>query len=73
MGILNLTPDSFYDGNLNITSNFLKDKLEAFKYADIIDVGAESTRPFSDAIPVKEEIDRLSVFMDMKDSIDKTL
>ena len=73
MGILNLTPDSFYDGNLNITSNFLKDKLEAFKYADIIDVGAESTRPFSDAISIDDEINRLSVFMAIKDSVNKVL
>jgi len=73
MGILNLTPDSFYDGNLNITSNFLKDKLEAFKYADIIDVGAESTRPFSDAISIDDEINRLSLFMAIKDSVNKVL
>ena len=73
MGILNLTPDSFYDGNPNINSNFIKDKLETYKYADIIDVGAESTRPFSDAISINEEINRLSIFMDIKDSINKTL
>tara|TARA_Y100001970_G_scaffold42776_1_gene53264 strand:- start:46843 stop:47586 length:744 start_codon:yes stop_codon:yes gene_type:complete len=73
MGILNLTPDSFYDGNPNINSNFLKDKLETFKYADIIDVGAESTRPFSDAISIDEEINRLSVFMEIKDTINKVL
>ncbi len=73
MGILNLTPDSFYDGNPNINSNFLKDKLDTFKYADIIDVGAESTRPFSDAISINEEINRLSVFMDIKDTINKVL
>ena len=73
MGILNLTPDSFYDGNPNINSNFLKDKLDTFKYADIIDVGAESTRPFSDAISIDEEINRLSVFMDIKDTINKVL
>ena len=73
MGILNLTPDSFYDGNPTINTTFLKEKLQTFKYADIIDVGAESTRPFSDVISVEEEIDRLSVFMDIKDGINKTL
>ena len=73
MGILNLTPDSFYDGNPNIDSNFLKEKLQTFKYADIIDVGAESTRPFSDTISIEEEINRLSVFMNIKGSINKTL
>ena len=73
MGILNLTPDSFYDGNSKIDTTFLNDKLEAFKHADIIDVGAESTRPFSDAISIDEEINRLSIFMDIKDNINKTL
>ena len=73
MGILNLTPDSFYDGNSNIDIPFLKKKIQHFKYADMIDVGAESTRPFSDTISVDEEINRLSIFMDMKDNINKTL
>ena len=73
MGILNLTPDSFYDGNSNIDIPFLKKKIQHFKYADMIDVGAESTRPFSDVISVDEEINRLSIFMDMKDNLNKTL
>ena len=73
MGILNLAPDSFYDGNSNIDIPFLKKKIQNFKYADMIDVGAESTRPFSDVISVDEEINRLSIFMDMKDNINKTL
>ena len=73
MGILNLTPDSFYDGNSNIDIPFLKKKIQNFKYADMIDVGAESTRPFSDVISVDEEINRLSIFIDMKDNINKTL
>ena len=73
MGILNLTPDSFYDGNKNITPSFLKEKLKTFKYSDIIDVGAESTRPYSDSISVEEEINRLSIFMDIKDDINKIL
>ena len=73
MGILNLTPDSFYDGNSNIDIPFLNKKIETFKYADMIDVGAESTRPFSDTISVNEEINRLSIFMDIKDNINKTL
>ena len=73
MGILNLTPDSFYDGNSNIDVPFLNKKIETFKYADMIDVGAESTRPFSDTISVDEEINRLSIFMDIKDNLNKTL
>ena len=73
MGILNLTPDSFYDGTENINTFFLKEKIKTFKYADIIDVGAESTRPFSDSITVHEETTRLSIFMDIKDTTDKIL
>ena len=73
MGILNLTPDSFYDGNSNIDVPYLNKKIHTFKYADMIDVGAESTRPFSDVISVDKEINRLSMFMDMKDNINKPL
>lgn len=61
MGILNVTPDSFSDGGLYL------DKEKAIKHgmqlieegADILDVGGESTRPGSDAIPVEEEIRRI--------------
>lgn len=61
MGILNVTPDSFSDGGLYL------DKEKAIEHgmqlieegADILDVGGESTRPGSDAIPVEEEIRRI--------------
>ena len=61
MGILNITPDSFSDGG-----KFL-DKDQAVKHAiqmqkdgaDIIDIGAESTRPGADPVPKQEELDRL--------------
>lgn len=69
MGILNLTPDSFYDGDENLDLTSLKQKINKNQYADILDIGAESTRPFSESITVKEEIERLSVFMDIKDDI----
>ena len=73
MGILNLTPDSFYDGEKKITSSFLKNKLKTFLYSDIIDVGAESSRPFSEPVSVKEEIKRLSLFIKVKNDTDKIL
>ena len=69
MGILNLTPDSFYDGVKNLDLISLKEKIKKNQYADIIDIGAESTRPFSNSITVKEEIERLSMFIDIKDDI----
>ncbi len=61
MGILNITPDSFSDGGLFFpTDRAISRALEMVKEgADIIDVGAESTRPGSKSISVEEELDRL--------------
>jgi len=73
MGVLNLTPDSFYDGNKNIDIPFLKKKLKLFKYCNIIDVGGESTRPYSNSITIREELNRLAIFMDIKENIEKIL
>ncbi|MFN5846626.1 MAG: dihydropteroate synthase [Flavobacteriia bacterium] len=61
MGILNVTPDSFYHPSrvaseknvLSVAEKMLEDG------ADIIDVGGYSTRPGSDAITEKEELDRV--------------
>src|SRR5579884_3931910 len=61
MGILNVTPDSFSDGGK------YSDPDRAFaraieleeEGADIIDIGAESTRPGSQRIPEAEELRRL--------------
>ncbi len=66
MGILNLTPDSFSDGGQLQTVD------EALRYAeqlighgaDILDVGAQSTRPGSIGISSSEEIDRLKPFVE---------
>lgn len=63
MGILNLTPDSFSDGGeFNDRKNALKHVLEMQEAgADLIDIGAESTRPYGGAEKVteKEELARL--------------
>ncbi len=61
MGILNITPDSFSDGGLyNSTSSALKMAEKMIKDgADIIDIGGESTRPFSEPITVNEELDKV--------------
>lgn len=61
MGILNVTPDSFFDGG----SFFSQDKAidHALKMvedgADIIDVGGESTRPGSEPTSLEEELQRV--------------
>ena len=61
MGILNLTPDSFSDGGkFNEEKNALIQVEKMISDgADIIDIGAQSTRPNAEKISAKEEIERL--------------
>ena len=61
MGIVNVTPDSFYDGGRHSRH---EDAIEygvrmADEGADIVDVGGESTRPGSQAVPTQAEMDRV--------------
>ncbi|HQT22679.1 MAG: dihydropteroate synthase [Sphingobacteriales bacterium 17-39-43] len=61
MGILNLTPDSFYDGGRN---NSLDDALKKTEQilsegADLIDIGAYSSRPGAEHISEETESERL--------------
>lgn len=60
MGILNVTPDSFSDGGRFATKEAAtRHGLEMLSDgADIIDVGAESTRPGADEVPPAEQIRR---------------
>ncbi|MBN2662161.1 MAG: dihydropteroate synthase [Bacteroidales bacterium] len=61
MGILNITPDSFYDGGLYLTKEqiLLRAKQIVNEGAEIIDVGAYSSRPGAANISVNEELNRL--------------
>ena len=61
MGVLNVTPDSFYDGGRRLSpEKAIADGLElAAAGADIIDVGGESTRPGAAAVSEKQELDRV--------------
>lgn len=61
MAILNITPDSFYDGGKNITEINWLNKVEVAlcEGAGIIDIGAVSTRPGSHEVDEKEELARL--------------
>ena len=61
MGVLNVTPDSFSDGGKFITPNAALKHVEMMIYsgADIIDIGAESTRPGAKIVPVNEERKRI--------------
>jgi dihydropteroate synthase len=61
MGILNVTPDSFYDGGAHFEARDALDRAEqmADQGADVLDVGGESTRPFSQRIGLQEELARI--------------
>lgn len=61
MGVLNVTPDSFSDGGLYFDSQKAITRIQEMieEGADIIDVGAESTRPDSLGVTVNEELARL--------------
>ncbi|XP_010551367.1 PREDICTED: folate synthesis bifunctional protein, mitochondrial isoform X2 [Tarenaya hassleriana] len=61
MGILNLTPDSFSDGGKfqSLDSAVSRVLSMATEGADIIDIGAQSTRPMASRISAQEELDRL--------------
>jgi dihydropteroate synthase len=61
MGILNVTPDSFSDGGRFQSLEFAISRAEemAADGADLIDVGGESSRPGSPAVPLDEEMRRV--------------
>ena len=61
MGIVNVTPDSFSDGGKFFTlDDAVAQGQKLFEEgADILDIGGESTRPFSDAVSAEEEIGRV--------------
>jgi len=61
MGILNVTPDSFYDGGRYAAPDrAVRRALQiAEEGGDIIDIGAESTRPGAEPVGLEEELERL--------------
>ncbi|MGB5988296.1 MAG: dihydropteroate synthase [Marinifilaceae bacterium] len=61
MGILNLTPDSFYDGGSYINDEQIIERIEKILSdgADIIDLGAYSSRPGAEHISEELEVSRL--------------
>ena len=62
MGVLNCTPDSFSDGGryLDPATALARARQMRAEGADIIDIGAESTRPGAQEVPAEEEIARLT-------------
>jgi dihydropteroate synthase len=65
MAIVNITPDSFYDGGkYSDIKDLLRDIAEKIEQgADIIDIGAASSRPNAKIITEKEEWERLEVYL----------
>ncbi len=61
MGILNVTPDSFYDGNRYFSETKIRERVEAMisEGADIIDIGAMSSRPKAEMLDETTEWERL--------------
>lgn len=61
MAVLNVTPDSFYDGGLYVNSEKAREK--AFELigegADILDIGGASSRPGSELVPDEVQWDRI--------------
>ena len=62
VGILNLTPDSFSDGGKYFNEKSAIEQLNKMlnEGADIIDIGAESTRPNATILSADQEISRLA-------------
>ncbi|MHB8498714.1 MAG: dihydropteroate synthase [Acidimicrobiales bacterium] len=61
MGILNVTPDSFYDGGefFEIARAVERGMEMIAEGADVVDVGGESSRPFATAVDAEEELRRV--------------
>lgn len=61
MGVINVTPDSFYDGGrYSLPEMAIDHALELIEQgADIIDIGGESTRPGADPVAENEELARI--------------
>ena len=61
MGILNITPDSFYDGGIYNSKEKIQRQIEKMiiSGADIVDVGGYSSRPGAKDISIEEELNRV--------------
>ncbi len=61
MGIINITPDSFYDGGSTVTENSILNQAEKMLTADatFLDIGGYSTRPNAAKVSETEEIKRV--------------
>jgi dihydropteroate synthase len=67
MGILNITPDSFFEGSRAINLNAAIEKVgQDIAYGmRILDVGGQSTRPGSERVGAQEELDRIIPYIEV--------
>ena len=67
MGILNVTPDSFYAGSRGVTNGYILDRCQQIldEGASIIDIGAYSSRPNAQHISAEEEMRRLRTGLEL--------
>lgn len=65
MGVVNLTPDSFSDGDGELNKEKVLEKCREHKEkgASVLDFGAESTAPFNAAISADEEMERFETLL----------
>ncbi len=63
MGIINVTPDSFYDGGQTVTESDILKQAETMleEGATFLDIGGYSSRPGADDVPLAEEMKRVLV------------
>ena len=76
MGIVNVTPDSFSDGGSFVDpAAAVAHGVELIRQgADLLDIGGESTRPYSTPVPLSEELRRvLPVIHGLRDAVDVPL
>src|SRR5262249_55761889 len=61
MGICNVTPDSFSDGGQFLAPEVARSRVDELLAAgaDIIDIGGEATRPGSNPVPLREQLERV--------------
>ena len=73
MGILNMTPDSFFDGGKYLDKSIIS-IVSRFKKCDIVDIGFESSRPGASPLSTNDEMSRFKLFLPYIDNFnDKIL
>src|SRR5690606_3206985 len=73
MGVMNITPDSFSDGNQLQTTGDIKARYRQFGQIDALDIGAESTAPKNESISWQEEWQRWQLILPLLNNFKTTI